>query len=63
MPVSFYCVWCGKKHSVPTDSICVRKTKNGQAQLVGECPHTDESVYKFIKQSKYTEAVRRYGKC
>lgn len=62
-PTQFYCVACGKKHSVPADSICVRKTRNGQAQLVGECQKSGYDVYKFIKQSSYAAAKRKYGSC
>jgi hypothetical protein len=61
MPVSFYCVWCGKKHSVPADTIGVRRTVNGQPQLVGECQKSGNNVYKFIAESKYAAAKKHYG--
>jgi hypothetical protein len=63
MPVSFYCVSCSKKHTVPDRSICVTKTRNGQPQLIGECPKGKHDVYKFIKQSSYAAAKRKYGSC
>lgn len=62
-PTQFYCVYCGKKHTVPVDTLCVRKTSNGQAQLVGQCQKSKADVYKFIKQSSYATAVKKYGKC
>ena len=59
----FYCVSCNKKKTSSTEDICAKVLKNGQAALKSECQTCGTNLTKFIKNSNYNTALKKYGKC
>ncbi len=59
----FYCVYCKKKKTSYKEDICAKILKNGQASLKSECRKCGTNLTKFIKNSKYDTAVRKFGEC
>ncbi len=59
----FYCVnpACRKAIKVDDDDICVKKYPSGRVML--KASGHSHKLFKFIKDSKYAAAAKKYGRC